>query len=1240
MQIERIDSVKYFFRELSALCDGLEPTSSTDAAELHQIVQEAFKSCQHLAFEQESASHLSLLACIIQSTTNPAFLLCTPKEIDNQNAIFDFVDSHLVPYLKQSSLNLSGFDTGLDILFALLSYSSEAHICQTLNVLVKAKDGVPIILSAFNMLKSPSSPVLTEAIGRWLRDDLTKACVVATAQKLTHMGDQQEQREQDNQVEEVSLMTDKMWMLVELAIASPDPLLTTDCTLEVLTLFGQFLDGLTNSDRQEGMVCQTTLKILHLLQVRFETMATYLEDYDFHLACKVFHLLGHNWSSVDSVWKTAVRAVQQLGMEEAMVKTLCNRMKDKVLCCDSTDLAIGLAYQASQLFQSIAETSITSAALRDMLPTVQAWTKWRESYQLKVIANRPFICGAINISVLHRSDVLNMKQANIEPVQDHKHICWSVFSAKLVLGDSNEESLHPMSPIELSLMALEDVKNLSLELLWQLQVILNSGNSHKSVEKLTTLLQTGSRKLLHHIAHEQQIDDLFYLARHRSSEVGGIWAQVLGSLFTFCLSEELAFDSAMHTSFMCSKHKLSAYELHSLQMLAISLEESSPSEKIIPSVTSPAEALSQQLLTSPVAASLFEASAATHPDACLSGLSLVNCSLRLGCKFESVDCRPVTSQIVDQLIVWRDNSDAFLFDSSVVCASSVQLGFNTETCRFLSWAVRHFPSVLIDQHWEFILCGVISWLQTCSEGFGDVQLVQALGYQALTYHVFQLLAAVAECFQSLQPSSADIIPSKIASDWQEYFSETAYDIALAMFLSMAEKPSDEELPYSNHLMVCAMTQAIIQCPVQYLRGALVKNSKGVTEASVVGYTTRLSENMTKYSSLLMNKRMCVQAGSYECLKKVIPLMVELDTVKLQSEDDSNQSASQAEPDAANVSLPESLLAVIKDTSVVVTNLLRLAEGEQSSIPEQLSHIQLESGCIAYCLCWLLILDCFKKANHQLRVHYSQSVKDNGQLRDLMRVLFSLMPDGKKSSQSALQGFRLSSWDSLPSTGHVNFWQWTQPEANKAADLVEHLSCHVYFRCLQQLPALVRQWYSSADKKTSLAVEMFTSQFISPLIAQQELTAIQECNYKSDNMQIRVRHSAREVVATYTVGDVSIELIVALSSSHPLSPVKVECGRRVGVPQAQWRNWMLQLTTFLSHQNGTILDGLVLWKDNLDKKFSGLDDCMICFSVIHGSNCSIPTLQCRTCKKKFHSACLYKWFNTSNMSSCPLCRNLF
>ena len=52
------------------------------------------------------------------------------------------------------------------------------------------------------------------------------------------------------------------------------------------------------------------------------------------------------------------------------------------------------------------------------------------------------------------------------------------------------------------------------------------------------------------------------------------------------------------------------------------------------------------------------------------------------------------------------------------------------------------------------------------------------------------------------------------------------------------------------------------------------------------------------------------------------------------------------------------------------------------------------------------------------------------------------------------------------------------------------------------------------------------------------------------------------------------------------------------------------------------------------------ECYICFYILHGTNHQLPKLACRTCKKKFHSACLYKWFSTSNNSTCPLCRNLF
>ncbi|KAK0132766.1 E3 ubiquitin-protein ligase listerin [Merluccius polli] len=75
----------------------------------------------------------------------------------------------------------------------------------------------------------------------------------------------------------------------------------------------------------------------------------------------------------------------------------------------------------------------------------------------------------------------------------------------------------------------------------------------------------------------------------------------------------------------------------------------------------------------------------------------------------------------------------------------------------------------------------------------------------------------------------------------------------------------------------------------------------------------------------------------------------------------------------------------------------------------------------------------------------------------------------------------------------------------------------------------------------------------------------------------------------------MELVIQLPQNHPLGSITVESARRVGVAVQQWRNWMLQLSTYLTHQNGSIMEGLALWKNNVDKRFEGVEDCMICFS---------------------------------------------
>jgi E3 ubiquitin-protein ligase DOA10 len=81
-------------------------------------------------------------------------------------------------------------------------------------------------------------------------------------------------------------------------------------------------------------------------------------------------------------------------------------------------------------------------------------------------------------------------------------------------------------------------------------------------------------------------------------------------------------------------------------------------------------------------------------------------------------------------------------------------------------------------------------------------------------------------------------------------------------------------------------------------------------------------------------------------------------------------------------------------------------------------------------------------------------------------------------------------------------------------------------------------------------------------------------------------------------------------------------------------------TLLSAQDGSVLDALLLWKRNVDKEFQGLEPCPICYSVLAPKTLTLPTLACQTCSNKFHPECLYKWFNSSHKSKCPLCQQPF
>ncbi|KAL2488571.1 E3 ubiquitin-protein ligase [Forsythia ovata] len=178
--------------------------------------------------------------------------------------------------------------------------------------------------------------------------------------------------------------------------------------------------------------------------------------------------------------------------------------------------------------------------------------------------------------------------------------------------------------------------------------------------------------------------------------------------------------------------------------------------------------------------------------------------------------------------------------------------------------------------------------------------------------------------------------------------------------------------------------------------------------------------------------------------------------------------------------------------------------------------------------------------------------------------------------------------------------------------------------LHILPAYVRGWFSDIrNRSTSSAIESFTKAWCSPTLITNELSQIKKASFADDNFSISVRKSANEVVATYSKDETGIDLVIRLPPSYPLRPVDVDCTRSLGISELKQRKWLMSMKSFVCNQNGALAEAIQIWKSNFDKEFEGVEECPICYSVIHTANHSLPRLACKTCKHKFHSACLYK-----------------
>jgi hypothetical protein len=281
------------------------------------------------------------------------------------------------------------------------------------------------------------------------------------------------------------------------------------------------------------------------------------------------------------------------------------------------------------------------------------------------------------------------------------------------------------------------------------------------------------------------------------------------------------------------------------------------------------------------------------------------------------------------------------------------------------------------------------------------------------------------------------------------------------------------------------------------------------------------------------------------------------------------------------------------------------------------------------LSWKLILDHFTNASYKLQGYYTDDIKECGYLLPLLDFICDILriASGKPLDPSTyeINAFNLGSGASLEREA-----QW--------------LSVHLYYLCLLHLPSLVKDWFIQQKNRIKSPLESWTQKHMSPLMVSASLETVSEwaATQDAEDRPVTIKTSPRgsELVASIAIDEESppISLVITLQGAYPLEQATVTSRNRVGVSERNWKSWLRTFQVII-FSTGSLIEGLVAFKRNVQGALKGQSECAICYSII-GTDMQTPNKKCVTCKNNFHSTCLFRWFRSSNSSSCPLCRNNF
>ncbi|KAI1416842.1 hypothetical protein F5Y13DRAFT_204219 [Hypoxylon sp. FL1857] len=509
----------------------------------------------------------------------------------------------------------------------------------------------------------------------------------------------------------------------------------------------------------------------------------------------------------------------------------------------------------------------------------------------------------------------------------------------------------------------------------------------------------------------------------------------------------------------------------------------------------------------------------------------------------------------------------------------------------------------------FAVRQITSWLETPEE----------LDYRFAT--------EACRCLQRLLPCIKDV--------YGPYW-EKAMDFCIYLWAKPATEPLDHRLPEIHASLRLFLTLQSLEDPnddlldvlqssaekrsaalIELLKLPRVKDTQPleIVDSIICRLVQKLPldhfKDLSELYALVASDSRSIQTAAFTVLHKALPAAQEnlsLD-VLLEKKD---------------AQLPDELLSLLLDAPTL-----------ESYSDEVLARFP--TPIRSYLLSWHLVFDSFKAAAFKVRSDYAENLKTANYIGPLMEFTFDVL------GHSAAHPLNLDKANFT--TDHIREYDVKLAEAETEERNMQWLLIHLYYLVLKYVPNLFKAWYLECrSKQTKIAVANWMTKYFSPIIISEALDDVSDWNATQEppaedekELIVKVSRPAREITAGYEVDELQASIAIRIPQDYPLEGVTVSGINRVAVNERKWQSWILTTQGVITFSGGSIIDGLTTFRRNIVGAMKGQTECAICYSII-SSDKKTPDKRCQTCRNLFHRTCLYKWFQSSNQNTCPLCRN--